>query len=142
MNKSLLLAMLLAFTGCTMSQDLASERVNVDVRMAADQITVNVSSVNDLKGNVADTSHCLTLSDSTTITANGLPGTLVNVGGLPFDADSCEAAELTVAFATLPEVIDIVLDDGTAKLEIKLVRDSFKKFQVTKCGAASCTASE
>ena len=123
------------------SQDLASTPVTIDVWPASpvpDQITVELQRVNAVTNNVAD--NCLTVSDSTTITVNGLPGTLVDAGGLPFDADTCTDATFKVVLSPLPSVLDVVIDDGTARLEVRLVRDAFAKYQVATCDAAACAA--
>jgi hypothetical protein len=140
MTKLVALALLLGFTGCLSgsSNDLASTPVAVDVTPAAGQLAVRVAGLNEIVNGVASTAHCLTLSDATTITANGIAGTLVAVGGLPFDADSCDDARFTVALSSLPDVIDIAIDDGTARLAVQLVR-SGAVYGVAHCDAATCT---
>ena len=143
MNKLIGATLLVLFSGCSIdTRDLASTLVAVDVwiaRPTTNDITVDLSTIGD-PTQTDTTTNCLTLRDSTTITGNGVPGTLVSAGGLPFDADRCTDAELTLALALLPDVLDIVVDDGSKKLEIKLVRDWFRNYQVTHCDAASCSA--
>jgi len=140
MTKLVALALLAASTGClsSTSADLASTPVAVDVAPGAGLLVVHVGGLNEIVNGVADTAHCLTLSDATTITANGIAGTLVTAGGLPFDADRCEDARFVVQLASLPSVVDIEIDDGTARLAIELVRDG-AAYDVAHCDAATCT---
>jgi hypothetical protein len=147
MTKRMILAMLVTATigGCTErdEQSLADGGLEVSVAAGyndAHVVSVYVSRFEGTRSLVADTSTCVTLRDSTTLTANGSAGTLVELGGLEFSADSCTAAKLEVWFDQIPATIDFALDDGSARLELTIAKDSKQAFQVTRCDFDECWA--
>jgi len=92
--------------------------------------------------NAAKVSDCVRVSDSTTIAANLVPGTLDSPGSFD-DGDlgfetNCEDPSLTVPLDNNAQAIDIVIDDGTAALHVVIEKDSLGGYKVDRCDADSC----
>ncbi|MBL0217389.1 MAG: hypothetical protein IPQ07_26385 [Myxococcales bacterium] len=147
MTYRMILAMFLTATigGCTERDEQSLAEGGLEVSVAAGYndphvVAVELSRFEPITELVSDTSNCVTLRDSTKFTANGVAGTLVEVGGLEFSADSCTRARFEVSFDQIPATIDFVLDDGSARLELSISKDSKQEYQVTRCDFDECWA--
>lgn len=129
-------------SGCASGTEhtLAEGGLQVDVRFGyPDARVVNVEVSRANLPQERDGTECAIMRDSLMLVANGLEGTLTETGGYYPDDNGCTPARLAVSFDPLPAIIDLVLDDGSARLLVTIAKDSQQKYQVTTCEFDECS---
>jgi hypothetical protein len=87
---------------------------------------------------------CVQLEPSTKIAANGTAGTIGDYGAYNMigTTGNCETPMLSVSLAPVTPSIDIALTDDSATIHVGLDVDATNKYQVTRCDAAACSATQ
>jgi hypothetical protein len=93
--------------------------------------------------NAAKPDDCMMALPKITLTANGVVGTLADQGyydsGSGGFENNCYPPIVSVEVDTRTSTLDLVLDDGTAQVDLGLTLDPKNGvYQVTQCGAAEC----
>jgi hypothetical protein len=159
--KTLLLASLfLSFAGCATTPespvtDLAHASVHAYVFDDL-QRTGNLGLTITRAGQPTDfettqPNDCLRLSDSTTVTANGVGGAMGWPGGYSEDGwvddqtgqywKGCTGAQTELPITGRPSTIALVVTDGSTELDINLALDAKGKYEITRCDPTECSIS-
>jgi hypothetical protein len=143
MKRILLIPALFAFTACvTEEAPLADlKNGNVEVRAysnpsATDSLSVWMSLAESIPNHGATPDECLRLRTITVITANGAPGKLLTPGyydpGDGFETE-CIPPSFDVDLPGQPATLDVVIDDGTGKIEMTVALDQHDHYAITQC---------
>jgi len=147
--KTILLAVLLVFTGCLSADEapLASiNNRNFEVEVfplgspTATELDILLLPSSGIPSNpTAD--DCLRIRDTTTITANGTQGELVTPGhfseGTLGEANECQSPQFRIPLSGT-STLDVVIDDGTGQIHLGLAPDASGHYNVTQCDGAVC----
>lgn len=145
MNRAVSVAFLalVSLTACTDQdnqtdeQALASRMVELSVHVTDGEVRARLARHDEIVEN--QSVNCLRVRPGTTISVNGIAGSLDEVGGFYWSDNGCTSPSLSVPLDGAPTIIDVRIDDGSATLSAMLVKNADGEYVVTSCSAFECS---